>query len=264
MARRWTAFTLWSLGFPLGVGHSSRLRPKCGCNGLQARGCTASPTHGSYPTSGRLGRGVSARVATACRGLDRGLRQPFVSASARGPRVSERHTPAARLAVPRWQRHSECGPPQGRRGGPHPIGWAHNLLFGPAQLPGAARAARGQLAALRRACAPKLLRAQLAPGTAPLNWSSDCIILSRFGLPALFKLRIRHPQGLLCYGAASIAVWLLAAAKPRPRPACSGRRQMASLHSGRLPTHHLPGPGVPACMGSLVAGNAHALDGSST
>ena len=121
VARRWTAFTLWSLGFPyaagLGVGHSSRLRPKCGCNGLQARGCTASPTHGSYPTSGRLGRGVSARVTTACRGLDRGLRQPFVSASwARGPRVSERHTPAARVAVPYWPRHSEPGGPVLRKG----------------------------------------------------------------------------------------------------------------------------------------------------
>ena len=122
--------------------------------------------------------------------------------------------------------------------------------------------ARGQLAALRRACAPKLFRAQLAPGTAPLNWSSDCIILSRFGLPALFKLRIRHPQGLLCYGAASIAVWLLiapASAKPRPRHvAADGELAF------RPPANSLPPPGVPACMGSLVAGNAHALDGSST
>ena len=208
---------------------------------------------GAYPTSARL-------VGAAYRlGAQRLAGAPLCPPRPMGPWP--------------WERHSCCTPggtPWAAAFGVRPSarspGWpaSHRLGTQLAVRPGAARVARGQLAALRRACAPKLLRAQLAPGTAPLNWSSDCIILSRFGLPALFKLRIRHPQGLLCYGAASIAVWLLAAAKPRPRPACSGRRQMASLHSGRLPTHHLPGPRVPACMGSLVAGNAHALDGSST
>ena len=169
-------------------------------------------------------------------------------------------TPAARQAVPRWQRHSECGPPQGRRGGPHPIGWAHNL-------PGVAR---GQLAALRRACAPKLLRAQLAPGTAPLNWSSDCIILSRFGLPALFKLRIRHPQGLLCYGAASIAVWLLAAAKPRPRHVAADGRWRACIQAAcqRITSPKGPGlHGVPhgrqrPCVGWFLHLPGHGMAGA--